>query len=137
MRFDQDSEESRASALLSVLVPDRKGGREMVKQRFLTHFKPWLSAVIKVGGVIVGYQFFDQLRMRFQYPPLNIADVVMAATVALFVVGLLCAIWAWGEWCWFKLRRLRTFCSELKRALNDVRRPRTVGASQPVAGRMV
>ena len=22
----------------------------MVKQRFLTHFKPWLSAVIKVGG---------------------------------------------------------------------------------------
>ncbi len=109
----------------------------MVKQRFLTHFKPWLSAVIKVGGVIVGYQLFDQLRTRFQYPPLNIVDVVRAATVALSVVGLLCAIWAWGEWCWFKLRRLQTSCGELKRALNDVRRPRTVGTSQPVAGRMV
>jgi hypothetical protein len=109
----------------------------MVKQRFLTHFKPWFYAVIKVGGVIVGYQTFDQLRTRFQYPPLNIADVVMAATESLFVIGLLCAIWAGGEWSWFKLRRLRTFCSELKRALNDRRRPRTVGALPPVAGRMV
>jgi hypothetical protein len=109
----------------------------MVRQRFLTHFKPWFYAVIKVGGGIVGYQFFDQLRMRFQCPPLNIGDVVMAATVALFMVGLLCVIWAGGEWCWFKLRRLRTFCSELRRALNDVRPPRTVRTSQPVAGRML
>ena len=108
----------------------------MVKQRFLTHFKPWLYAVIKVGGVIVGYQLFDQLRMHFQHPPLNIADVVMAATVSVFGLTVLCGIWAWGEWCWFKLRRLRTYCSELKRALNDVRRPPTVGTSQPVAGRM-
>lgn len=109
----------------------------MVKQRFLTHFKPWLYAVVKVGGVIAGYQLFDQLRTRFQYPPLNIVDVMVAATVTLFMVGLLCGIWAWGEWCWFKLRRLRTYCSEFKRALNDVRPPRTVRTSQPVAGRMV
>jgi len=108
----------------------------MVKQRFLTHFKPWLYAVIKVGGVIAGYQLFDQLRMRFQYAPLNIGDVVMATTVALFVLALVCGIWAWGEWFWFKLRRLRTFCSELKRAFFDIRRPRTVGTSQPVTGRM-
>jgi hypothetical protein len=109
----------------------------MVRQRFLTHFKPWFYAVIKVDGVIVGYQIFDQLRTRFQYPPLNIADVVMAATESLFVIGLLCGIWAGGEWCRFKLRRLRTFCSALKRAVSDVRRPRTVRASQAIAGRMV
>ena len=52
--FDQDSEESRASVPLSVMVPDRKGGIEMVKQRFLTHFKQWLFAVIRVVGLIVG-----------------------------------------------------------------------------------
>ena len=109
----------------------------MVRQRFLTHFKPWFFAVSKVGGVIVGYQLFDQIRTYFQYAPLNIVDVVMAATVALFMIGLLCVIWAWGEWCWFKLSRLRTFGSELKRAFNECRCPRTVGASQPVTGRMV
>ena len=27
----------------------------MVKQRFLTHFKPWLIAVCKAGALIVGY----------------------------------------------------------------------------------
>jgi len=109
----------------------------MVKQRFLTHFKPWLFAVIRVVGLIVGYQLFDKARTYFQYAPLNSVDVVVAATVAVLAISLLCGLWAWGEWCWFKLRRLRTFCSELKLVLNDVRRARTVGASQPVAGRMV
>jgi hypothetical protein len=137
MRFDQDSEESRASALLSVLVPDRKGGREMVKQRFLTHFKPWLFAVIKVVGLIVGYQLFDETRTYLQYAPLNSGDVVVAATVALLAIGLLCGLWAWGEWCWFKLRSLRRFCSELKQAFNNRRRPRTVRTTQSVVGTMV
>ena len=109
----------------------------MVKQRFLTHFKPWLFAVSKVVGVIVGYQLFDQARMYFHYAPLNIADVVMAATVTLFVIGLLCVIWAWGEWCWSQLRRLRWFCSKRKRAFNHPWRPQTVGTSRPVTGTMV
>jgi len=109
----------------------------MVRQRFLTHFKPWLYAVIKVGGVIVGYQFFDQIRTRLQYAPLNIGDVVMVTTTALFVLGVLCMLWTWGEWCWFKLRSLRAFWAELKRAFNRVRHPQTVGRSQPVTGRMV
>jgi hypothetical protein len=133
--FDQDSEQSRVRRLQSVLVPDRKGGGEMVKQRFLTHFKPWLSAVIKVGGVVAGYQLFDQLRMCFPYAPLNIVDVMMAATVALFMLALVCGIWAWGEWCWFKLRRLPTPGSRLKRAFNEVRRSPTARTSQPVTGR--
>ncbi|MBZ5571254.1 MAG: hypothetical protein LAO09_05165 [Acidobacteriia bacterium] len=109
----------------------------MVKQRFLTHFKPWLYAVIKVVGVIVGYQLSDQIRRYFQYPPLNIGDVVVAATGALFALGLTCGIWAWAEWCWFKLRRIRLLGSELKHAFNDVRRPRTAVTSHPLAGRMV
>ena len=109
----------------------------MVKQRFLTHFKPWLNAVIKVGGVIVGYQLCDQLRTYLQYAPLNIVDVVVAAIVTLSLIGLLCMIWAWGEWCWFKLRRLRTSCSELKRLFNGAQSARRVANSQALTGRMV
>ncbi len=109
----------------------------MVKQRFLTHFKPWLFAVIKVVGLIVGYQLFDKTRTYFQYAPLNSVDVVVAATVALLAIGLLCGLWAWGEWCWFKLRRLRRFCRKLKQAFNNHRRPRTVRTSRSVAGTVV
>ena len=92
----------------------------MVKQRFLTHFKPWLFAVVKVVGLIVGYQLFDETRTYLQYAPLNSVDVVVAATVALLAIGLLCRLWAWGEWCWFKLRRLWRFCSELKRDFSTI-----------------
>jgi hypothetical protein len=88
----------------------------MVKQRFLTHFKPWLFAVTKVGGLIAGYQLLDQIRMRLQYAPLNIVDVVMASTFALLGIALLCGLWAWGEWCRFKLRGLRALLGELKSA---------------------
>ena len=79
----------------------------MVKQRFLTHFKPWLVAVIKVTGLIVAYQLFDQIRTYFQYTPLSIATLMLAAAVTLFVIGLLCIVRACGEWCWFKLRGFR------------------------------
>lgn len=109
----------------------------MVKQRFLTHFKPWLFAVAKVVGLIVGYQLLDATRTYLQYAPLNSVDVVVAATVALLAIGLLCGLWAWGEWCWFKLRSLRLFCNELKQAFNNHRRPRTVRTSRSVAGTMV
>lgn len=79
----------------------------MVKQRFLTHFKPWLFAVGKAGALIVGYQLLDQIRTRLQHPPLDISDVVSAATIALFTLALFCGFWAWGEWCCFKVRRFR------------------------------
>jgi hypothetical protein len=109
----------------------------MVKQRFLTHFKPWLFAVTKIVGFIVGYQLLNATRTYFQYTPVNSVDVVVAATVALLVIGLLCGLWAWGEWCWFKLHRLRRSCRELKQALNNRWRPRTVRTSRSVAGTMV
>jgi hypothetical protein len=88
----------------------------MVRQRFLTHFKPWLFAVIKAGGLIAGYQIIDQIRTRLQYAPLDIGDVLKASTLALFALALFCELWAWGEWCWFKLRWFRKFCGEVKRA---------------------
>lgn len=49
----------------------------MVKQRFLTHFKPWLFAVIRVVGLIVGYQLFDKARTYLQYAPLNRATITL------------------------------------------------------------
>jgi hypothetical protein len=70
-------------------------------------------------ALIVAYQLLDQIRIRLRYARLDIGDVVMAATTALFALALFCALWAWGEWCWFKLRRFlwrRTATSPLKRS---------------------
>jgi hypothetical protein len=106
----------------------------MVKQRFLTHFKPWLFAVTKLGVLIVGYQLFDQIRAYFQYAPLTIMDVVTASTIALLVMAMVCGLWAWGEWCWFKLRRLRALLIELKTAYSNHWSSRTAGTA---TGRMV
>lgn len=108
----------------------------MVKQRFLTHFKPWLVAVIKVTGLIVAYQLFDQARTYLQYASLSIADVVLGATVTLVVIGLLCMIMAWGEWCWFKLRRFRWFSRKFKEISRADRYAQTTRILQPVTKRM-
>lgn len=97
----------------------------MVKQRFLTHFKPWLIAVCKAGALIVTYQLFDQTRMRLQHPPLDISDVVRAATIALFTLALFCGFWAWGEWFCFKMRRFRGLWSDNKLAFVSQRGRRT------------
>lgn len=102
----------------------------MVKQRFLTHFKPWLFAVGKAGALIVGYQLFDQIRTRLQHPPLNIADVLMAATAALFALALFCALWAWGEWCWFRLRSFVGFSRELRLAFRSHRNQQRLRTSE-------
>ncbi len=108
----------------------------MVKQRFLTHFKPWLVAVIKVSGLIVAYQLFDQIiRTYFQYSSLSIVNVVSGAIALLFVVGLLCMITAWGEWCWFRLRRLRWFLRKLGETTR-VKRNAQMTEMQPMAKRM-
>lgn len=103
----------------------------MVKQRFLTHFKPWLIAVSKAGGVIVVYQLFDQIRKLLQRPPLNISDVVAAAMIALFTLALFCSFWAWGEWCCFKLRRFRVVGSDHRLAFAAQRDQRRLETSRP------
>ena len=109
----------------------------MVKQRFLTHFKPRLFAVIKACGLIVGYQLFDRARTYFQYPPLTILDVVTAATTGLFIIGLLCGFWAWGEWGWHKLGRLRRLLREWRACDAHGRGVRTVDGPPPLTRPMV
>src|SRR5580698_11577369 len=88
-RFRPGQQRAARATLRSVLASRQKGGREMVKQRFLTHFKPWLIAICKAGALIVTYQLLDQIRTRLQHPPLNISDVVTAASIALFALALL------------------------------------------------
>ena len=102
----------------------------MVKQRFLTHFKPWLIAVSKAGALIVTYQLLDQIRIRLQRPPLDISDVMRAATIALLTLGLFCGLWAWGEWWWSKLRRLRGFVKELRLCSRNYWSPKPVEANK-------
>ena len=102
----------------------------MVKQRFLTHFRPWLIAVSKASALIVAYQLFDQVRARFQRPPLNISDVAAAAITAISALALLCGLWAWGEWCWFRLSRFRRWWSGANVGFANHRRPRTLGTWQ-------
>lgn len=109
----------------------------MVKQRFLTHFKPWLVAVAKVTGLIVAYQLFDQVRTHFQYASLSIANVVSGATALLLVIGLVSMITAWGEWCWFKLRRLRWFFRNFGKISRANRTAQRVEMLQPVTKRML
>lgn len=103
----------------------------MVKQRFLTHFKPWLIAVSKAGALLVTYQLLDQVRTRLQRPPFNVSDVVTAATIVLSALALFCGLWAWGEWCCFKMRRFRGLRSDHRFAFAAQRNPRRLGTSRP------
>jgi hypothetical protein len=63
-------------------------------------------------------------------------DVVVAATVALLAIGLLCGLWAWGEWCWFKLRRLYWFFRKFGKRSRANRAAQTIEMLQPVTKRM-
>jgi hypothetical protein len=117
---------SRASALLSVLAADRKGGNEMVKQRFVTLFKPLTVTFAKVFGPILGYHLFGLGREYFQFLPLSLLELLMGTGGILLSLALVCALWACGEWQWSQLRWLRGFASELRRCSRDYWQPETV-----------
>jgi hypothetical protein len=85
----------------------------MVKQRFLVLFRRWLFTVSKVFGPILLFEVFLLVREHFQYAPLNILDLLTGALVTLLITALLCWLWAWGEWWWSKLCRIRGFVSEV------------------------
>ena len=105
----------------------------MVKQRFLTHFKPWLFAVCKAGGADCGVSSSSiRFAHGFQYPPLNISDVVMAATSRSLCARIALCMLGMGRVVLVQNAQVSWVLSELKRAFNDRRRPRTVGPSRPV-----
>ena len=86
----------------------------MVKQRFLVLFRRWLVTVTKVFGPILLFEVFVSVRQYLQYAPLGILDLLMGAFLTLLLTATLCGLWAWGEWLWSKLRRLRGFVNEVR-----------------------
>ncbi len=102
----------------------------MVRQRFLVLFRRWLFTAAKVFGPILGYELLVLVRQYFQYVPLSIVDLLMGALAALLIIALLCWLWAWGEWSWSKLRRLRGFWDELGRCSRSYWKPEAVRANK-------
>jgi hypothetical protein len=98
----------------------------MVKQRFLVLFRRWLVTVAKVFGAILLFEVFVLVRQRLQYAPLGIWDLLTGAILTLMLTALLCGLWAWGEWWWSKLRRLRGYVSELRQCSRSYWNPEAV-----------
>ena len=98
----------------------------MVKQRFLVLFRRWLFTVAKVFGPILLFEGFVLVRQYLQFVPLSIPDLLMGVITALALTALLCGLWAWGEWWWSKLRRLRGFVSELRQCSRSYWSPEAV-----------
>ncbi len=98
----------------------------MVKQRFLTLFKPLAITFAKVFGPILAYHLFGLGREYFQFLPLSLLELLMGAGALLLSVALICALRAWGEWQWSQLRRMRGFAGELRRCSREYWQPDTV-----------
>jgi hypothetical protein len=102
----------------------------MVKQRFLVLFRHWFFTAARVFGPILGYELFVSVRQYFQYLPVSLVELLMGAGGVLLTIALLCWLWAWGEWWWSKLSRLRGFCGELRRCSRDYWKPEAVRANR-------
>jgi hypothetical protein len=98
----------------------------MVKQRFLVLFRRWLFTVAKVFGPILLFEGFVLVRQYLQYAPLGVVELLLGALAILLLAALLCGLWAWGEWCWSKLRRLRGFVGELRQCSRSYWSPEAV-----------
>ncbi len=81
----------------------------MVKQRFLVLFRRWLFTVARVFGPILLFEGFVLVRQYLNYAPFGFLDLLMGTLFTLLTTALLCLLWAWGDWCWSKLRRVRGF----------------------------
>jgi hypothetical protein len=102
----------------------------MVTQRFLVLFRRWLVTVAKVFGPILLFELFASVRHYLQYVPLGTLDLLMGMLMSLLLTAMLCALWAWGEWLWSKLRRLRGFVSELRQCSRTYWNPAPVKAKR-------
>lgn len=98
----------------------------MVRQRFVTLFKPLAVTFAKVFVPILAYHLFGLAREYFHYLPISLLELLMAAGGVLVSIALGSVLWAWGEWQWSQLRRLRGFASALKRCSRDYWQPATV-----------
>jgi len=98
----------------------------MVKQRFVTLFRPLTVTFAKVFGAVLGYHVFGMAREYFQYLPIRLVELLVGGGAVLLTIALLCWLWAWGEWSWSKLRRLRGFCGELRRSSRNYWKPEAV-----------
>jgi hypothetical protein len=98
----------------------------MVKQRFLVLFRRWLFTMVKVFGPILLFEGFILVREYLRYAPFGILDLLMGVLMALLLAALLCGLWAWGEWWWSKLRRLRGFVSELRQCTRNYWSPQQI-----------
>ena len=102
----------------------------MVKQRFLVLFRRWLVTVAKVFGPVLLFEAFLSVRQYLQYAPLGILEVLSGTLLTLMLTPLLCGLWAWGEWWWSKLRRLRGFVKELRLCSRNYWSPKPVEANK-------
>jgi hypothetical protein len=98
----------------------------MVKRRFVVLFRRWFVTAVKVFGPILGFELFVFGREYFRCRPLSIEDLLLAGLTALLLIAGLCWLWAWGEWWWSKLRRIRGFGGELARCSRDYWKPAAV-----------
>ena len=87
----------------------------MIRQQFLRRFKPKLIMILKVFGPVLMFQLLGMVREHYQYPPLGIEEVLVAAGGSLLTVALVLWLWALGEWSWLSLRKIRVFWGELWR----------------------
>jgi hypothetical protein len=102
----------------------------MVTRRFQVLFRRWLFTVAKVFGPILGYELLVLVREYFHYAPLSIGDLLLAGLTALLLLAFLCWLWAWGEWWWSKLRRLRGYGGELMRCSRSYWKPDALKANK-------
>jgi hypothetical protein len=76
--------------------------------------------VAKVFGPILLFEVFVSIRQTFQLAPLGVLDLLMGAFMTLMLTATLCGLWAWGDWLWSKLRRVRGFVSELRLVFTEL-----------------
>ena len=103
----------------------------MVKQRFLTHFKPWLIAVCKVGALIVRINFSIRSARGFNIRLSTSSDVVTAATIALFALALALCMLGMGRVVLVQNAQASWVVERLKLAFANQRDQRTLGTSRP------
>ena len=78
--------------------------------------------VFTVAKVLVPVFLFELVvlvRQHLNYAPVGVIDLLAGGFTALLVTALLCLFWAWGEWLWSKLRKLRGFVGELRQCSRD------------------